>query len=286
MKTWPPKSRHIRVERGVPLVIGEARDVLQKEKCKCGNHSDCVVLRKGLHTKAWLDHGFYKFVGIQVPGEPETLCRPCFEKEVADENVNGRIAELEGAIRALAFAAYRDGCTTMVYATALDKALALVGLPRVEGREPGVTDTVVERLARATGMAVESVAHMAASIEASFDARSKASGPCACGKLANHTDTFATCGSGHCLLATVRRSVGETSTESAAVTHEHTLTLRVHEDVWYECECGARFDDKDGREPRASDDALAAPEGWVTVPLDSPAANAFFNAMLKRGGNT
>jgi hypothetical protein len=48
-----------------------------------------------------------------------------------------RVAELEHAIRFLALAAYRDGCTSLVAATALDEALAMVGLPRVDGREPG-----------------------------------------------------------------------------------------------------------------------------------------------------
>ncbi len=39
--------------------------------------------------------------------------------------------------------------------------------------------------------------------------------------------------------------------DRTAAPHEHTLSLIVHEEAWYECSsCGARFDDKRGREPR------------------------------------
>lgn len=56
--------------------------------------------------------------------------------ENREAHLRARIAELENAIRFLAHAAYRDGHTSLVAATALDEALALVGLPRVEGRDP------------------------------------------------------------------------------------------------------------------------------------------------------
>jgi hypothetical protein len=64
---------------------------------------------------------------------------PTFLRQTADrvEKTDIRIAELEAAIRFLSHAAYRDGATSLVAATALDEALALVGLPRVEGRELG-----------------------------------------------------------------------------------------------------------------------------------------------------
>lgn len=44
---------------------------------------------------------------------------------------------LAKAIRDLAPLAYRDGATALVSASKLDAAFALVGLPRVEGREIG-----------------------------------------------------------------------------------------------------------------------------------------------------
>ncbi|WP_146653253.1 hypothetical protein [Labilithrix luteola] len=83
----PPRSRHVRLDRGVPLVIGEARDALQQDHCGCGKHSDCVVLREGRHTSTSLDYDGL-VIRIQVPGRPETLCRPCFEREAAVRGVS------------------------------------------------------------------------------------------------------------------------------------------------------------------------------------------------------
>jgi hypothetical protein len=73
-----------------------------------------------------------------VDWEGEPLCQEVIRAERQRINhYRNRVAEFERAIRFLAIAAYRDGCTSLVAATALDEALAMVGLPRVDGREPG-----------------------------------------------------------------------------------------------------------------------------------------------------
>ncbi len=50
--------------------------------------------------------------------------------------------------------------------------------------------------------------------------------------------------------STLRPRQGEQRSNDASGGHVHTLRLVAHDDAWYECACGARFDDVLGREPR------------------------------------